>query len=77
MANLTEQEIYSPNIFRIEDDTPADGGEPGFNAGEPVTGHANAQAQQLANRTAFLKAENDALKAEVKILREQIYGVNG
>lgn len=54
MTNLTETSVFEPGVFQLETDTPTLGGPPGFNLGVPVTGHANAQALQLANRTKWL-----------------------
>lgn len=60
MANLTESPIYEPGIFQLEKTTPPLGGAPAFNGSNPSTGHANAQALQLANRTAWLKQQLEA-----------------
>lgn len=54
MTNLTESSVWESGVFQLETDTPTLGGVPGFDAGVPVTGHANAQALQLANRTKWL-----------------------
>ena len=59
MTNLTENSVWESGIYQLEVDDPTLGGQPGFNMGEPVTGHANAQAQQLANRTSYLKNRID------------------
>lgn len=61
MTNLTESPVYETGIYQLETVSPVLGGPPGFNLGEPVTGHANAQAQQLANRTAYLNANKQPL----------------
>lgn len=55
MTNLTESSVWESGIYQLEIDDPTLGGPPGFDMGEPVTGHANAQAVQLANRTKYLK----------------------
>ena len=60
MANLTESPIYETGIFQLEKSTPALGGAPVIDSGVPSAGHANAQAQQLANRTAWLKERVDS-----------------
>lgn len=57
MTNLIETPVYESSIFQLETTTPVLGGQPGFNLGVPTTGHSNAQAQQLANRTAFLNGK--------------------
>lgn len=57
MANLTESPIYEPGIFQLEKTTPPLGGAPAFNGTNPSAGHANVQAFQLANRTAWLKQQ--------------------
>lgn len=59
MANLTESPIYEPGIFQLEKSTPPLGGAPVIDNGVPSAGHANAQALQLANRTAWLKEQVD------------------
>lgn len=60
MTNLIESSTWESGIYQLETDDPTLGGQPGFNMGEPVTGHANAQALQLANRTSYLKQRVDA-----------------
>ena len=61
MANLTESPIYEPGIFQLEKTTPPLGGAPAFNGSNPSAGHANVQALQLANRTAYLKQQLEAV----------------
>jgi len=65
MANLTESPIYEPGIFQLEKSTPPLGGAPVIDNGVPSAGHANAQGLQLANRTAYLKQEVDAIEVDV------------
>ncbi len=55
MANLTETATYDAAVPQLETNTMAIGG-PG--------GVMNAQAQALANRTAYLKAERDYILAK-------------
>jgi len=55
MTNLTESPIYEAGIFQLEKTTPPLGGAPAFTGPNPSAGHANVQALQLANRTAYLK----------------------
>lgn len=62
MTNLTENPVYETGIYQIETVDPVIGGPPGFNMGIPVTGWSNAQAQQLANRTANLKDRVEVLE---------------
>lgn len=59
MANLIESPVYVAGIFQLEKTTPPLGGVPVIDNGIPSAGHANAQAQQLANRTAYLKQQLD------------------
>jgi hypothetical protein len=59
MTNLIENPVYESGIFQLETTTPVLGGPVGFNLGVPTTGFSNAQAQQLANRTAYLKDRVD------------------
>ena len=64
MTDLTENPIYEPGIYQLELLDPVVGG-PG--------GTSNAQAQQLANRTAYLKAHVDALETAAPNLATQNY----
>lgn len=66
MTNLTENPVYETGIFRLEVTTPTKGGPPVFSGSDPTDGHANAQAQQLANRTAYLKQQLDSLAIGVR-----------
>ena len=62
MTKLTESATYSPTIFRLETTTPVAGGAVVLDGNDdPVQGHANAQAQLLANRTKYLKGITDTL----------------
>jgi hypothetical protein len=65
MTNLIENPVYESGVFQIETATPVLGGPVGFNLGQPTTGFSNAQAQQLANRTAFLKGQVDSLNTDI------------
>ena len=65
MANLTESPIYEPGIFQLEKTTPPLGGAPALNGSNPSAGHANVQALQLANRTAYLKQQLDLVAEDV------------
>lgn len=62
MANLIESPIYESGIFQLEKSTPPLGGPPVIDAGIPSAGHANVQSQQLANRTAWLKQQIEAIE---------------
>ncbi|SMB82392.1 Phage tail fibre repeat-containing protein [Pasteurella testudinis DSM 23072] len=53
MANLTETSTFESGIYQLEKTDPVVAGKDGI---------ANKQAQQLANRTKYLKAEQDKLK---------------
>lgn len=56
MTNITETSTWEEDVFQIDTTTPVLGGQVAFNnEGDPVEGHSNAQAQQLANRTRWLK----------------------
>lgn len=60
MANLTESIKWWTNVFRLELTTPAKGGAPAFDVSDnPTDGFDNAQAQQLADRTTYLKDKLD------------------
>lgn len=56
MANLTETPQWEAGIYRIETNDPVIGGENGI---------SNAAAKQLGNRTAWLKAQVEALLADI------------
>lgn len=58
MANLPETPTYDSGIYQLEVTDPVAGGPSGI---------ANAQAKALANRTAYLKAQVDALVAGTTI----------
>ena len=75
MANLTENPVYETGIFKLELTTPVKGGEPVFVGGEPTDGFANAQAQQLANRTNFLKQQVDSLTSSKEQVLEAGTGI--
>lgn len=64
MANLTETPVYESGVFRLETTTPVKGGAPVVSGGVPTDGFSNVQAQQLANRTAYLKEAVDDLVLE-------------
>lgn len=72
MANLTESPVYESGIFQLEKSTPAVGGAPVIDGGIPSAGHANAQAQQLANRTAYLKQQLTTAEGEIETLQGQV-----
>lgn len=74
MTNLTENPVYETGVFRLETTTPVKGGEPVFVAGEPTDGFANAQAQQLANRTAYLKDQVDGVPQQIADSITQLKG---
>lgn len=63
MTNLIETPVYEAGIFQLETTTPVIGGQPAIVSGAPVAGHSNAQALQLANRTAYLKGKVDGLSS--------------
>ncbi len=58
MTDLTETSEYSAGIYQIETTDPVLGGPPNLGNKEGI---ANVQAQQLAKRTKWLKAQVDAL----------------
>lgn len=59
MANITELASWEDGVYQIEKTDPVEGGP---------TGIANRQAQQLANRTAFLKKQiDDAVSGALNI----------
>lgn len=52
MANLVEQAVYAAGVFQLETTTPVQGGP---------NGASNAPLKNLADRTAYLKQQTDAL----------------
>lgn len=54
MANLNETPVWSEGVYQLEVADPVQGGPGGID---------NRQAQELANRTAWLKGQVDALTA--------------
>lgn len=56
MANLTETAVYEAGIYRFETTDPVQGGPGGID---------NLPTTQLANRTAWLKAQVEALALEI------------
>lgn len=67
MTNLIETPVYEAGIFQLETTTPVIGGQPAIVSGSPVAGHSNAQALQLANRTAYLKGKFDDLSSTTNL----------
>jgi len=59
MANLAEQANYPDGIYQLETTDPVVGGPEGV---------SNIQAKQLANRTAWLKAQVEQLLAELNAI---------
>lgn len=53
MANLPESATWEAGVYQLETTDPVVGG---------VSGVSNTQAKQLANRTTYLKQEQDAIK---------------
>ena len=61
MATLVETPSWI-GVYKLELEDKVEGGTPVFDAGgEPVSGWANAPLQHLTNRTAYLKAQVEAL----------------
>lgn len=65
MTNITEFSIWENGIYQLETEDPALGGAPAIVDGEPVAGHANAQAKQLANRTTYLKTTHETFVSDL------------
>lgn len=77
MANLIESPIYESGIFQLEKSTPPLGGAPVIDNGVPSAGHANAQALQLANRTANHQIRLTQAESDIDTLQTQVGGVTG
>lgn len=60
MGVIKETANWESSIYQIEPTDPVIGGE---------NGPANTQARQLANRTAYLKTQDDAKTAEISAAR--------
>lgn len=56
MVAITEQAVWADNIRQIEANDPVQGGENGID---------NIPHQQLANRTAYLKKQQEALRGDI------------
>lgn len=63
MGRITENSNYEQEIYLIEPTDPVQGG---------VNGVSNKQAHQLANRTAYLKADVDAKAVQISAMQAQI-----
>lgn len=59
MSNLTETPVYRTGVFQLETTTPVRGG---------AAGESNTPLQDLADRTAYLKAHVDALETAITLL---------
>lgn len=73
MANLTESSEYTEGIYQLETTTPALGGPPNLGAG---LGLMNVQAQQLAGRTGWLKAQVESLLSSLTSVTSGITAAN-
>lgn len=62
MANLNEEPVWEEGIYQLETTDPVEGGPEGID---------NKPTRQLANRTAYLKQEQDNIKEEVLLLNQQ------
>lgn len=73
MANLTENPVYESGVYQLETNDPVLGGTPVIVNGQPTDGHANVQAQQLANRTAYLKEQVDNIPLTVNLRVDEVF----
>ena len=60
MANVTEAATWDAGVYQIEETDPVQGGPNGVD---------NAPHKNLANRTTYLKQEQDAVKSEISTAR--------
>lgn len=66
MADITESAVWEDSIYELATTDPVKGGTPVIGGdGSVVSGHANVQAQKLANRTKYLKQRVDAWPEKV------------
>lgn len=66
MADITESAVWEDSIYELATTDPVKGGTPVIGVdGSVVSGHANVQAQKLANRTKYLKQRVDAWPEKV------------
>lgn len=63
MANISETPAFDAAVYQIATTDPVQGGELGV---------SNAQARALANRTAYLKQQQDAIAAAVSALQSTV-----
>ncbi|EJC1071015.1 hypothetical protein MX230_000543, partial [Vibrio cholerae] len=62
MANLNEEPVWEAGIYQFETNDPVEGGPEGID---------NKPTRQLANRTAYLKEEQDKIKEDVLLINQQ------
>ncbi|HCD4731683.1 TPA: hypothetical protein NBR63_001788 [Klebsiella pneumoniae] len=62
MSNLQESPVWVDSVYQLTDETPVLGKQEGV----PGDGPSNTQAQQLANRTLYLKTELEAYNNLIK-----------
>lgn len=66
MADITESAVWEDSVYELATTDPVKGGTPVIGVdGSVVSGHANVQAQKLANRTKYLKQRVDAWPEKV------------
>lgn len=66
MADITESAVWEDSIYELATTDPVKGGTPVIGGdGTVVSGHANVQAQKLANRTKYLKQKVDGWPEKV------------
>lgn len=78
MATLTESATWRSHIYQLDTTDPDLAGEVTF-AGDgitPLTGHLNAQAKQLADRTAYLKNVVDSASDSISLLENTVVRID-
>lgn len=78
MATLTESATWRSHIYQLDTTDPDLAGEVTF-AGDgitPLTGHLNAQAKQLADRTTYLKNAVDNASDSISLLENTVVRID-
>ena len=78
MATLTESATWRSHIYQLDTTDPDLAGQVTF-AGDgitPLTGHLNAQAKQLADRTAYLKNAVDNVSDDIALLENTVVRID-
>ena len=67
MSNFFETPTWEEEVYKLKKSDPVQGGDVLFEEGAVQQGFANVQAQQLANRTAYLKQQVENLSTQQNV----------